>query len=102
MSLVLGRPVVIRTNISPFKVRTRPQFQAEARSAAKMSLCSLEAVYAGSMSTKVSSTVSDILRCQRVESREFLRVLSLYRANMLFFVLIRSGRLKIFTFPVVP
>ncbi len=102
MSLVLGCPVVIRTNISPFKVLhgldSRPRLTLQL----KCLLCSLEAVFVGSMSTKVSSTVSDILRCQRVESREFLRVLSLYRANMLFFVLIRSGCLKIFTFPVVP
>ncbi len=69
MSLVLGCPVVIRTNISPFKVRTR---QAEASSAAKMSFVQFRSCVRGFHVYKVvSSTVSDILRCQRVESREF-------------------------------
>ena len=102
VSLVLGCPVVIRTNISPFKVRTRPRFQAEASSAAKMSFLQFRSCVRGFHVYKVvSSTVSDILRCQRVESREFLRVLSLYRADvrgMLFFVLIRSGRLHFLLF----
>ncbi len=81
----------------------RPRFQAEASSAAKMSFEQFSSCVRGFHVYKVvSSTVSDILRCQRVESGEFL---SLYRADvrgMLFFVLIRSGRLKIFTYPVVP
>ena len=101
VSLVLGCPVVIRTNISPFKVRTRPRFQAEASSVAKISFVQFRScVRRFHVYKVVSSTVSDILRCQRVESR----VLSVYRADvrgMLFFVLIRSGHLKIFTFPVV-
>ena len=100
MSLVLGCPIVIRTNISPFKVLdSRPRLALQL----KCLSCSLEAVYAGSMSTKWCLQPSVTYYGAREYNPEsFFRVLSLYRANMLFFVLIRSGRLKIFTFPVVP
>ncbi len=98
MSLVLGCPVVIRTNISPFKVSTQPRFQAEASSAAKMYFVQF----------KLCTRVLCLQRCVESTNRRTaveLRVSSLYRVDVrgkLCFVLIRSGRLKIFTFPVVP